>query len=72
MTEQTTAPSASVTVEEACRQIGVGKVKLYELMAAGELAYISLPPHTQRAGRRIEQAEIDAFKTRHRIGAATP
>jgi excisionase family DNA binding protein len=76
MTEPTHSaePSASVTVEEAMRQLGIKKNKIYELMASGDLEFISLPPHTKQAGRRIEQAEIDAFKARHRnrAPATTP
>lgn len=60
-----------VTVAEAMEQLGVGKPKIYELMGTGEIAFISLPPHTKQAGRRIEQAEIDAFVARHRQTAGT-
>lgn len=55
-----------VTVNEAGEQLGVSRDKLYELMAAGDLAYVSLPPHSKQAGRRIEQSEIDAFIERNR------
>jgi excisionase family DNA binding protein len=58
------------TVAEAMEQLGISKDKIYELMGGGHLAYISLPPHTKQAGRRIEQAEIDAFIARHRQSAS--
>lgn len=60
-----------VTVNEACEQLGMSRNKLYELMTAGEFAYVSLPPHSKQAGRRIEQAEIAAFIARNRQ-SATP
>lgn len=58
-----------VTVNEACEQLGLSRDKLYELMADGHIKYVSLPPHTKQAGRRIEQAEIDGFVSRNRSTA---
>lgn len=56
-----------VTVADACVQLGIGKVKFYELMNAGEFGeVIKLPPHTKQAGTRIEQSGIDAFIERNR------
>ena len=70
MTDATPATPKLITVAEAMEQLGVGKVKIYELMSAGEIAYISMPPHTKQASRRIEQSEIDAFIKRHRHAAS--
>ena len=39
-------------------------------MNSGELAYVKLPPGTNNSGRRIEQAEIDAFIARNRQSAS--
>jgi excisionase family DNA binding protein len=58
-----------VTVNEACEQLGLSRDKLYELMADGHIAYVSLPPHSKQAGRRIEQSQIDAFVERNRSTA---
>jgi excisionase family DNA binding protein len=58
------------TVEEAREQLGVAKTKVYELMSSGELAFVKLPPGSNNAGRRIEQAEIDAFIARNRTRAS--
>lgn len=70
MTESATIPQL-LTVAEAMDALGIkSKDKIYELMRGGELAYVSLPPHTQQAGRRIELAEIHAFIARHRKTAA--
>lgn len=55
-----------VSVDEACEQLGIAKTKLYELMRTGDLASVKLPPGTNMAGRRIEQAEIDDFIARNR------
>lgn len=72
-----------VTVTEACRQLGIAKKKLYELINSGEIASVVLPsPSGARTprrvgdrggkpGRRIEQGEIDAFIARNRQ-PATP
>jgi excisionase family DNA binding protein len=60
------------TVEEARDLLGIGHDKIYRLMRAGELAYIQLPPGTKRAPRRIEQAEIDRFLARNRVGGTAP
>lgn len=63
------------TVEETCAQLGLERTKVYELMASGELAYVKIPPGSLQAARRVEQAEIDAFIARNRIGtpaATTP
>jgi hypothetical protein len=58
-----------VTVAEAMEQLGIkSKDKIYELMSCGELSYVSLPPHTKQAGRRIEQSAIDDFIARNRRG----
>jgi predicted DNA-binding transcriptional regulator AlpA len=56
-----------VSVAEACGQLGIGKVKFYELMNAGEFGEtVSLPsPTGARPGRRIKQAGIDAFIERN-------
>jgi excisionase family DNA binding protein len=59
-----------VTVNEAAEQLGVSRDKLYELMASGDLAYVSLPPHSKQAGRRIEQAEIERFIAANRSKTA--
>jgi excisionase family DNA binding protein len=66
MTDGTVITPKLRTVAEAMELLGIGKAKIYELMSLGELPYVSLPPHTKQAGRRIEQAEIDAFIARHR------
>ncbi len=71
MTDATPATPKLLTVAEAMEQLGIGKVKIYELMGAGEIAFVSLPPHTKQAGRRIEQSQIDAFIARHRQPAST-
>ena len=56
-----------VTVDDARTQLGMSRDKIYELMSSGDLAYVSLPPHSSKqAGRRVEQAEIDAFIKRNR------
>ncbi|HEV2376210.1 MAG TPA: helix-turn-helix domain-containing protein [Streptosporangiaceae bacterium] len=71
MTDGTLAPPKLLTVAEAMEQLGIGKDKIYELMGCGELAYVSLPPHTRQAGRRVAQADVDAFIKRNRH-VATP
>ncbi len=67
-----------VTVAEACRQLGISKVKFYELLNGGHIATVLLPTPGgardkrrvghggPRASRRIEQAEINAFIERNR------
>jgi excisionase family DNA binding protein len=55
-----------LTVDEAQGQLGISRDKIYELMSGGELAFVKLPPGTKHAGRRIEQAEINAFIERNR------
>lgn len=72
MTDGTMAPPKLLTVAEAMAQLGIrSKHKIYGLMRAGELAYVVLPPHTHQAGRRIEQAEVEAFIARNRQPART-
>lgn len=69
MTQPTVEAEAPgmVTVAEAMRQLGIkSRDTIYRLMGSGELAWVSMPPHTKQAGRRIEQAEIDAFIERNR------
>lgn len=66
MTDGIATTPKLLTPAEAMEQLGIGKAKLYELMGCGEIPYISLPPHTKQAGRRIEQGDIDAFIARHR------
>lgn len=63
MTElSTTEPDVLRTVREACVQLRVGKTKLYELMASGDLKSIPLPTASgQKPRRRIRQSAIDAF-----------
>ena len=49
-------------------QLGMSRNKLYELMYKGELASVEIPGKSEKThGRRIEQAEIDAFVERHRV-----
>ncbi len=66
-----------VTVAEACRQLGISKVKFYELLNGGHIATVLPTPGGgrgkrrvghggPRASRRIEQAEINAFIERNR------
>jgi excisionase family DNA binding protein len=62
-------PSRLLTVAAARERLGMSKDKLYELMRAGELAFVKLPPYTQHSGRRIEEAEIEAFIARNRQSA---
>ena len=59
-----------VTVAAAMKQLGIGKVKIYQLMRTGDLPYVSLPPHTLQSGRRIKQSEIDAFIDRNTHGGS--
>jgi|HubBroStandDraft_5_1064220.scaffolds.fasta_scaffold09397_5 excisionase family DNA binding protein len=67
MTASKTAPAPLlVTVADAARQLGISVRTIYELMSAGELASIKLRP-SQQGGRRIEQAEIDAYIKRNRV-----
>ena len=66
MTDSATVAPKLLTVAEAMDQLGIGKVKIYELMRAGELDWVDMPPHTLQAARRIEQAEVDAFIARNR------
>jgi excisionase family DNA binding protein len=56
-----------VRVSTAMRLLGIGKTKLYELVATGDL-------ETIRIGRRtlIMQASIDAFVARLREAAQKP
>lgn len=66
------------TVAEAAAQLGIGKVKFYELIKSGELATVELPTPGDgrarrrvgqagpRASHRVEEAEIDAFIERNR------
>lgn len=69
MTAETAAtaavPDVWVSVAEACRQLGISKVKFYELMHAGEFKTMKLPPHTQQARRKVLQASIAAFASRN-------
>jgi predicted DNA-binding transcriptional regulator AlpA len=70
MTAETTVPDTYVSVGEACRQLGIGKPKFYELLRDGEFVTIKLPPHTQQARRKVQQASIDAFVARNREAAS--
>ena len=63
----TSATTRLWTVDEACELLRLGQTKLYELMNSGELPFIKLPPGSNNAGRRIEQAAIDAFLERNRV-----
>nr|WP_293856988.1 helix-turn-helix domain-containing protein [Sphingomonas sp. SCN 67-18] len=56
-----------VRVERAIRMLGIGKTKLYELIAEGELEAI-------RIGRRtlIMQSSIDDFIQRLRLKNSAP
>jgi predicted DNA-binding transcriptional regulator AlpA len=70
-----------VTLAEAMEQLGIGKVKLYELINSGAIVTVELPTPggtaaRRRVGesgpkksRRIEQAEINAFIARNRAEA---
>lgn len=73
MTVETPAPDVYVSVATACKQLDIPKSKFYELMHAGEFETIKLPPHTQQARRKVQQASIDAFIARNRetAGAIT-
>ena len=62
-----------VGVDEACRRLGVGKSKFYELIRGGELEAVDLnnvageyarpgQPGGRRRALRVEEAEIDRFK----------
>lgn len=50
-----------VRVNIAARMIGVGRTKLYELIAAGEVETVKLGKST-----RITTASLDALVARHR------
>lgn len=75
------SPARLVTITEAGRQLGVGKAKVYELINSGELPSVTIPaPGGDRVprrvgepgpkpGRRIDQADIDAFIKRHKRSA---
>lgn len=63
-------PSRLLTVAEAYERLGVSRDKLYELMRTGELPFVKLPPYTKQSGRRIEEAEVEAFIRRHRQTAS--
>lgn len=55
------------TVEEAGRQLGVGRSKAYQLAASGELATA-----TDRAGRRrVRQADIDRLLAERGVAVRT-
>ena len=69
MTDSATAAPKLLTVAEAMEQLGISKVTIYKLMREGELAYVSIPPHTLQAARRVEQAEVNAFIARNRKAA---
>lgn len=60
-------PVLCVRVERAIRMLGIGKTKLYELIAEGELEAI-------RIGRRtlIMQSSIDDFILRLRLKNSAP
>ena len=55
-----------LTVDEAAAQLGISREQLCTFMREGEIAWVSFPPHTKQTGRRVEQAEIDAFIERNR------
>ncbi|MGU3650610.1 helix-turn-helix domain-containing protein [Mycolicibacterium sp. A43C] len=56
-----------LTVAEAAIALKIGKTKLYELFAAGELAWVQIGAH-----RRVAEAEIDRFIADHTERSAVP
>lgn len=68
----TTIPEPQVrdrllTVAESTTALSIGKTKLYELFATGELAWVQIGAH-----RRVAQSEIDRFIADHTERAAVP
>lgn len=55
-----------LTVVEVAALLGIGRTKVYELMATGQLAYVAIG----RRGRRIEPAAVRAFVAGARTGPA--
>lgn len=52
----------AVTVAEACKQLGIGKTKFYELLAAGEIETFTIPTRNNiRPSRRVRQSVIDRW-----------
>jgi excisionase family DNA binding protein len=52
-------------VEDACQALGIGRTKLYELVAAGRLKSFCI------GGRRLfQKAELEAFVAREASNAA--
>ncbi|WP_255360482.1 AlpA family transcriptional regulator [Frankia sp. EI5c] len=47
---------------EVAAMLGLGRTKIYELMATGELAWIPIG----RRGRRVEPRAVQEFIERHR------
>lgn len=60
MTDIAPAPLC-VRINIAARMIGIGRTKLYELIAAGEIETVKLGKST-----RITIASLDALVARHR------
>ena len=52
------------SVAAACRQLGIGRTKLYEMFSAGELQYVKLGKR-----RLVERRELQRLVSAHRVGA---
>jgi excisionase family DNA binding protein len=53
------------SVDAACRQLGIGRTKLYEMFSAGELQYIKLGKR-----RLVERTELQRLVSAYRVGAS--
>jgi excisionase family DNA binding protein len=62
-----------LTIAQAAEQLGMSARGTYELMYKGHLSSVEIPSTgtSDRKSRRIEQAEVDAFIARHRVGPIT-
>lgn len=59
-------PVRMLTVEQAAKRLGVSRATVYALNDAGELPYNEYP---RVRGRKINEADIDAFLARTRTQA---
>ncbi len=63
-----TQPAKLLTVIEAANYLGISRTTCYQLMDSGRLAYHRV---TARS-RRIDMADLEAFKAGCRIGPERP
>jgi excisionase family DNA binding protein len=53
------------SIAAACRQLAIGRTKLYEMFSSGELQYIKLGKR-----RLVERTALQRLVSAHRVGAS--